>query len=564
MKLLEVYAAILRFAKHGVDDRGSIFLLSDEKKSPIMIDGKEMVLPTDATLSSVKGRTYFHPFREQVNRGIAETTEEYLNRLNVMLNHAIAEVFIGLIDIVSSPKVHSQIDPGRKDLLKAVESADEESAVKISKIALREIKKGREAGFIRIYIKKGGTKKQEDGRARKFSRLAVVYFPLWEQINSPEPGVTKVEAVLLKELYQFVFPEIVTEEFYNFGSSDTMAPTIDAILRGALPISNRINELVDLYKEFTSNLEGITPFETDWVDALDNIHSYDREVSRISLLPGSDGQVNTSSSSQSSDKREETRSDEPVRAAAVPERREEKREPVRESRIDESGRNSEGKVPLSFLCANVSKVRNANNVLEGSIVQEIEEQWKRERKEAEDYWNRNRRPHPDFGTPEDVDYLYRSKLRDREDERRDHRSGRPRGMTRDEEIGYSEWLRDRDEAEDYYREYRKPHPHLGHPSDYREFDPRDPNYSRQAIEDRYARRDNRRDYRDDRRDDRGGYRDYRDDRRDRGYYEEDRYGRRDDRRDYRDDRRDDRRDYGGHRGRDDGYSRRSDVPWFAQ
>lgn len=555
MNLLQVYKAILRFAKHDADERGNIFSLVDEKKEPVILDGKEMVLPTDTMLSSVKGRTYFHPFREQVNRNIAETTEEYLARLNVMLNQAIGTIFLGLSDIVSSPKVHSQIDPGRKDLLKAVTSADEDSAVKVSKLVLKEFKKRRDAGFIRIYIKKGGTKTQEDGRPRKFSRLAVVYFPLWEQVNSDEPGVSKAEAAIVKELYKFVFDNIEKEEYYNFGSTDTMAPTIDAILRGALPITERINELLKLYKEFTPTMDGLEPFEANWIDALDNIHSYDREVSRISLLPGSDGQAAPS--------KEETRSNDvreapKVQATAVPERREERREErpaPREDRRDErqsDGRTPDGKLSLSFLCANVSKVRNANNVLEGSIVREIEEQWERERKEAVDYWNRHRRPHPDFGTPEVVDRVYRDKLREREEIGR--RGGdRPRNMTRDEEIAYNEWLADRDEAEDYFRRYGREHPRLGHPRDYREFDPRDPRYDRRAIEDRYRDRD--RGYRDDYRYDDRRY----DDRRGGGYYEE--RGRYDDRR--YDDRYDDRRNYGSHRRGDyRGYD--SDVPFFAR
>lgn len=544
MKLLQVYRAILEYARYGSDETGHIFSELDPKRSQITLNDKDMVLPTDEMLNSTKGRLYFHPFREQVAREIAETTEEYLKRLNIALNGAMATVMIGLLEIVGSPAIHSKIDPGRKELLQAIPGGTGDSSVNISQRLLKEVKKGADASLVRIYIKKGGSKTMEDGTSRKFARLAVVFFPLWEQLESEDCGLNKPDRAVMVSLYKFMFDKINNSEGYNFGSSDNVAPTIAAILNGALGVSSRLDELQKLYKEFSQILEDYAPFKTDWVDAVADINSYDREIARILPLPGSEG---THNRPEDRDKRPD---DEPRRESRES-RREERRDDRGEKPRDE-GRTADGKLRLGFLVATVPEVRNAPNVMDGSIVSEIEEQWERERREAVAYWDRHGRPHPDFGHPDDVDAHYRKKLRDRED--RDYGRGRrdDRRWTRDEEIGYEEWCRDADEAEDYYRRYRRPHPDLGHPDDYREFDPRDPNYSRRAIEERYDRRD-RRDDRSRGRDDRDYRRDDRD--RDRGYYNGDRdYDRRWER---RDDRRDDR----GYGRRDRGYD---DLPAFAR
>lgn len=91
---------------------------------------------------------------------------------------------------------------------------------------------------------------------------------------------------------------------------------------------------------------------------------------------------------------------------------------------------------------------------------------------------------------------------DRSYERDDRRGRRDKADTweYDNRNAPRDWLRDRDDAIAYYKDYRREHPSLGHPEDYEE------NGRFYWDRSRGGYRDDRRDYRrDERRDDRQGY-----------------------------------------------------------
>lgn len=512
MSLIDAYRRVLQYAGHTADDAGHIYLESDPKHEPVMIDGKEMVLPTSYMLKSVEGRSYFHPFREQTSREVSIATKEYMERLVLRINVTIAQTALALVNVISSPAVHSKMDPIRKRILKSVSAGDSKSFGNLTTALMREVKKGRDMSLVKMFIKKGGSKKV-DGELKQYARLAVVFFPYYEDVAETGAKLRKEDQQLMLEIFRFMFEGIDLEQAYSVGSSDHRIPTITAILNAALGLTNRLDELYEDYKEYSEGFDGYEPFKTDWLNDLENLSEFDREISLISNLPGSEGRPNEGA----------TRADNvsSVRVDAAPQRRE---EPARESRdrpvtrteerqspfrsrdaVPEEARTPDGKLKLGFLTANAPQVRNAPNVMDSAVVHDLMAQRERELKEAIDYLEKFDRPHPDHGRPDDVDRKYRNIMRDREYDNRGSRGFRPQSHA--EEIAYNEWMKDKDEAKYYFEQNRRPHPQLGHPDEYREFDPRDPRYiPRTAEYDRRYDERGRGGYRDDRGYDRG--RDY--------------------------------------------------------
>jgi hypothetical protein len=91
---------------------------------------------------------------------------------------------------------------------------------------------------------------------------------------------------------KFIFPEIDVPEAYNYGSSSNTAPYLDALMKTSLKIVMRLADLCELYKPFIKGLgDEDLIFDSDWVEAFDNLDALRAEIRQIPMQAGNEGKA---------------------------------------------------------------------------------------------------------------------------------------------------------------------------------------------------------------------------------------------------------------------------------
>lgn len=290
MKLLDVYRAVLRYCGLDADDQGYISLVVDDKREPAMIEGLRMVLPTDHHQRSFnpQEKIIFHPLTENILREASEVIQKLKHIVNVRLNVAIGIVGQSLLNLVASPAMHKKLSPEQAELLLVIKDADEKSVTNFISLMVNGIRSNPERLFTNIYLKRGGTY-----REKRYSRVGIVTFPFY--VNLLDDKIEKIrvkDKETYHQLFNYIFPNLEDPEEYNFGSDSNVAPYLEALLRTSANIASRLNDIIQLYKDYIDDAERLM-FDAEWMEYFQDLNALIPEIRKVPTQHGSEGTVIT-------------------------------------------------------------------------------------------------------------------------------------------------------------------------------------------------------------------------------------------------------------------------------
>lgn len=290
MKLTQLYTSILAYCGLVPNSAGEIDTLlpgSEDGAKPTTIEGRRLVMPTKEQFANYHPEKVivFHPLQEHIERGESEVVKHLRFQLNVRINMGIATLAAGLLEIAGSPAIHQKLTPEQRELLKAVPNANAKSTSAFLAFYMKNMKGKEHSSVINIFLKRSGTY-----QGVKHTRIGVVAFPYYETIAS-DASMKAAEKEDFVALMEYMFPGSSTDnEAYNSFSDSKDAPWLETLLKSSFNVTNRINELCELFEDFL-NEESKMHFETQWFDAFDNLESFRAEISRIPSQKGNEGTI---------------------------------------------------------------------------------------------------------------------------------------------------------------------------------------------------------------------------------------------------------------------------------
>lgn len=288
-KVLGFYEEILSAVGGIVDKEGNVSqhsLMDVNEVQPVMVDGKRLVIPTNAQLSIPDWgqRVAFHPLVENIMHDEPPVTAKLRFMINQRLQGVLSVSILTLLGLACSPAEHKKLNPEQSEFLSAFKDADEKMIDTFGKI-LKAMPVGSITHtFVTIYLKKGGIVE-----GKKFSRAAIVSFPFYEELLLNKKDVFGVplrnkDRDTFKKILEFVFPNITVKDGYNQGTMSKVAPFLVALLSAAAKLMDELNTVNSLFGE----VEGLSSFvfKSDWVDTLNDVELLTPAIRMIPMLPG--------------------------------------------------------------------------------------------------------------------------------------------------------------------------------------------------------------------------------------------------------------------------------------
>ncbi len=253
--LIELYRQMLATVRMKATEDGFISKQSSAATSnPVVTKNKRWVLPVPEQLAGGnpdpkwEARVAFHPLYENTARGESEVVAEYRKNINYHLNGVAGLLAHQLLLLATSATEQADLSPEQSEFLDEVKDADEETVNKF--IQLMEKMDG-DKGIVHIYVQRGGLYK-----GRKHSRVATVFFPLYEELAKSEDKIYGIklrkkqkDKEVLMALMRYIFDKIDEKGAYSYGSESLIAPTIDALLHAVYQLATPINDLVELFRK---------------------------------------------------------------------------------------------------------------------------------------------------------------------------------------------------------------------------------------------------------------------------------------------------------------------------
>lgn len=287
--VVKFYKDILQTAGCAVDKDGNVSvinLLNTEENSPVLLDGKRLVIPTQQQLSvpDWSNRLAFHPLVENIMQDESPVLAKYRQILNQRIQGVLSLAIITLCEVASSSKDTKKLSPEQLEFLTAFKDADEKTISVLTSLLKRMPLGSVTHAFVSIYLKKGGVI-----QGKKFSRAAIVSFPFYTELLKDEKEVygvslRKKDKETFKKVMEFIFPSIAEAGSYNAGTLVKQAPFLTALLIAAGKLMDELNTVISLFSEFSGL--GDYKFDLSWNQFLDEVEKYTNAIRMIPMLPG--------------------------------------------------------------------------------------------------------------------------------------------------------------------------------------------------------------------------------------------------------------------------------------
>ena len=285
-KLIHVYKTVLAYAGMEADTNGLITNVILGNRSPAVIEEKRLVLPLSVQLKNFipDEKVIFHPLSENILRGESLVLSYYKKALNVKINTVIGILGSSLLSIVSSPKIHQELSPEQTELLYAVKDCDAKTCSNFVEIMVSITKSRTDRCFSNIYLKRGGTYKNE-----KYSRVGIVNFPFYQDLIADKVDKLRVkDKATFTQLFEFMFPEISIPEGYNYGTHNQTAPYFECLMQTSANLTSRLNDLINIYGKYIDRAEELK-FDSDWLEYFSSIDKLLPDIRRVPVQYGNDG-----------------------------------------------------------------------------------------------------------------------------------------------------------------------------------------------------------------------------------------------------------------------------------
>jgi hypothetical protein len=289
--LIELYTSIAASVGITADSQGfmSTVLPGSEKLQPWTVDSKRVVLPIPEQLQQTdwSGRIGFHPLLQSVAGGESRVLEKFRDRMNGYSDFMLGMLMLDIAQLGMQKDQHIHLDPVQAKYLGPFSDADGKFVKLLTELVgtKRVVKKNFE--FVRFSVIKG---RQWQGQKR--ARVAVMHFPLYEALPADGKGTTilghtlrQKDVKMLRAMYEFLYPDIRTPNFYEVGSDSKIGPSIESLMTLYGEFALAQNKAVAILEPVigTSNALQIV---TDWREDLSQVEKYLPEIRKIPLLEG--------------------------------------------------------------------------------------------------------------------------------------------------------------------------------------------------------------------------------------------------------------------------------------
>ena len=300
MDIVDLYKSVLDVAGLSADDEGFVSVKMDKDKSPALMNGKRIVLPTQNQLSNTDhtNRVIFHPLVENVLHGESEIIARLRSALNVRLNYTFAAIGSQLLQIGASIAEHNKLNPNQSEFLSIVKDIDEKMMSTFGKIMVAAIKKNPERCFINIFLKRKAIVNKVT-----YSRGGVVTFPMLDELLKDDDECFGVKMRVkdklgITELFKYILPGCETPEIYNRGSNSNIAPFLDALMKTTMGVASKFNDVLELFGPKIDSYEDLI-FNADWVETFDNLDVMQPQTRLIPMQAGNEGKPKAQEEMQS-------------------------------------------------------------------------------------------------------------------------------------------------------------------------------------------------------------------------------------------------------------------------
>ncbi|BAW19251.1 hypothetical protein [Ralstonia phage RP12] len=289
--LIELYKSILSSVGMTSDSQGFISTLTpgSDTPKPWTVEGKRGVLPTPEQLKQPdwSGRIGFHPLLQNLSGGESRVLEKFRDRMNGNSDFVLGMLMIDIAQLGVKGEIHKDLTPEQATYLGPFSDSDEKFVKLLRDLTStkRVVKKNFE--FIRFSVIKGRA-----WQGQKRSRVAVAHFPLYEALpkdNKPvQVGNFKLRIVdvkMLRNMYEFLFPGIRENGYYEIGSDSKIAPSLESLMALYGKFVDAINTAVAILEPVLNTSNALLLVD-DWRDEMADLTPLLPEIRNIPYLEG--------------------------------------------------------------------------------------------------------------------------------------------------------------------------------------------------------------------------------------------------------------------------------------
>ena len=280
-KIEAIYKSILDFADCTVNSAGYIQLKGGRENSNIIIDGKDLVFPTNEQLRNPQPNTIiFHPLSENEIGGEPPVVARLRELIFLKFNKVTACLMQDLISVINSTELHKNLSKEAQELLyKGI-------AVNAGSIkALGVLHKAEASNFAKMYVS-GWLRKGGSVRGRSYSRAGIVNFQLYNKLSEEgfleelPKGMRKDDPENFKKLMEYIFPNIEKPGEYYEGSDSRVAPFFDALLKTVKGIADQIQTVLDNFREQLV-ISAEYDFNSEWMPEVNDLDALRGQIAMI-------------------------------------------------------------------------------------------------------------------------------------------------------------------------------------------------------------------------------------------------------------------------------------------
>jgi len=277
MKIINLYEQMIDYAGLNIDN-DKVYVGDVANKDPFLVGGKQLIIPTRDMLKNIDGNsmTIFHPLSEDIIKGESAVINKLRYAINIRINISICILMQSLLNLAASPEHHKKLSPEQSELLYNIKDIDEKTTRNFINYTLKEVKDKEDRMLSYIYLKRGGTL-----AGVKYPRVGIVSFPFFQSLTDGEKFKFRVKDIeVYKAVFEYIFSEATDHEAYNYGSRSEIAPYLDALMVTSYKLTERINEVIELYRDYIDEPDTIM-FNHDWYDTLKDVETFKIEIKAI-------------------------------------------------------------------------------------------------------------------------------------------------------------------------------------------------------------------------------------------------------------------------------------------
>jgi hypothetical protein len=289
-KTLDFYNQALPSMRYSFDGDGLVsYTTATGQLMPAEVDGKRLVLPTDAWLKKGFGDTFlgWHPLSETMaRRGTSPIMQHMQRNARAQLSFTYIYLAQQLLRVAADRELHKElpVTDDCNEFLKKMQLADDKLVKVFDKLIHAASEKKR---LITLYLKNGGTYE-----GKKVNRLAVIRFPLIELLETEDNKVLGVEVKpkqrqVLLTLLRTILPNGDDPEQYSAGSNNRVAPYFHAFMQAYRKVIVQLNKIIMRYGQpMALPVKPFPVFDEEYLGMFGEIYD------EIPSLEGNDGGVN--------------------------------------------------------------------------------------------------------------------------------------------------------------------------------------------------------------------------------------------------------------------------------